>query len=229
MSLTARITDLTNRFGAEIKQLRIEIAAGGGGGGASVAVDDVAPTGDETLWYQPSKGVLSLLIDGQWVNVGRNGIDGEDGEPGADGTAASKPYGHFYLSGSGNTGLTSTEVTLTVNSTGETNGGIMSLSSNQITISKTAIFEINANVYLNNSSTARTEYSMWLEKNGVEIAGTRFASYQRGYDSGHSSGINTIVSVTSGDTIQIRCQRTDGLGTTGYQDADGTSITIKEL
>lgn len=212
-----------------------------GGGGALVAIDDSTPAGTETMWYQPNKGIFSILIDSQWVNVGRNGLDGApgvdgvdgvDGAPGADGadgTAASKPYGHFYLSGSGNTGLTSTEVTLTINATGQSYGGIMSLASNQITISKTAIFEINANVYLNNSSTSRTEYSMWLEKNGVEIAGTRFASYQRGYDSGMSSGVNTIVSVTSGDTIQIQCQRTDGSGTTGYQDANGTSITIKEL
>jgi hypothetical protein len=83
MSLSSRISDLATRIGDEIKQLRTEI--GSGGGGASVAIDDTAPTGDETMWYQPSKGVFSLLIDGQWVDVGRNGVDGDNGSDGADG------------------------------------------------------------------------------------------------------------------------------------------------
>ena len=56
------------------------ITDGGGTGGASVAIDDTAPTGTETMWYQPSKGVFALLVDSQWVDVGRNGIDGDDGD-----------------------------------------------------------------------------------------------------------------------------------------------------
>jgi hypothetical protein len=64
---------------------------------------------------------------------------------------------------------------------------------------------------------------------GVEVVGTRFASYQRGYDSGMSSGVNLITSVTSGDVFQIQCQRTDGAATTGYQDANGTRFNIKEM
>ena len=51
----------------------------GSGGGASVAIDDAVPTGIDTLWYQPSKGIFNLLVDGQWINLSRNGLDGEDG------------------------------------------------------------------------------------------------------------------------------------------------------
>ena len=85
MSLSTRISQLATRIGDEIKQLRVEIAAAAGGGGASVAIDDSVPTGSETMWYQPTKGRFSLLIDGQWVDVGRNGLDGEDGADGSDG------------------------------------------------------------------------------------------------------------------------------------------------
>jgi hypothetical protein len=145
-------------------------------------------------------------------------------------SGGTKEYASFYLNGSGSTGLGSTEVTLTINSTDvNSNSSVFSLASNQITVNKTGVFEINANVYLNNSSTARVEYSMWIKKNGTEVVGSRFASYQRGYDSGMSSGINLITSVTTGDVFQIQCQLTDGSTSSGYQDANGTRFNIKEM
>ena len=151
--------------------------------------------------------------------------NGWQSEVPANGT---KSYGHFYLVGLGLTGITSTEVTLTVDTTGETSGD-MSLATNQMTINKTGLFNVAANVYLNTSGTSRSEYSMWIEKNGTEVAGTRFASYQRGYDSGMSSGVNTIINITSGDYIQIQCIRTDGGATDGFQDSAGTSVVITEV
>ncbi len=148
----------------------------------------------------------------------------------AGGSTTSKEYASFYLSGAGNTGLTSTEVTLTLNATDvNSDTNVFSLTSNVVTVDKAGDFEINVNVYLNNSSTSRTEYSMWIEKNGTEISGTRFASYQRGYDSGHSSGVNLITTLASGDELQIQCIRTDGTATAGYQDANGTRFNIKEM
>ena len=144
------------------------------------------------------------------------------------GGGAAKSHGSFYLSTGGTTGLSSTAVQLVINNTG-INSGDMVLASDTITVNKTAVFDINANVYLNNSSTARTEYSMWIEINNVEVAGTRFASYQRGYDSGMSSGVAFIASITSGDTVRIMCQRTDGTGTVGYQDDNGTRLNIREI
>ena len=83
MSLSARISLLAAAIAAEFNTIRTEM---GDGGGASVATDDTAPTGSETLWYQPSTGILSLLVDGQWVISSKDGIDGLDGADGADGT-----------------------------------------------------------------------------------------------------------------------------------------------
>jgi archaellum component FlaF (FlaF/FlaG flagellin family) len=146
------------------------------------------------------------------------------------GGGSSKEYASFYLNGAGATALKNTEVTLTLNGTSvNSNSSIFNLAANTVTVNKTGNFEINVNVYLNNSSTSRSEFSMWIEKNGTEIAGTRFASYQRGYDSGMSSGVNFMVAVTSGDTFTIQCQRTDGATTAGYQDANGTRFNIKEM
>ncbi len=146
------------------------------------------------------------------------------------GGGGTKEYASFYLTTGGTSSIGSTAKTMVINNTGiNSNGDVFGLASNEVTVDKTAIFKIDANVYLNNSSTARSEYSLWLEKNGTEIPGSRFASYQRGYDSGMSSGVSLIVSVTSGDTFRIRCQITDGSATTGYQDNNGTRLTFLEV
>ena len=144
------------------------------------------------------------------------------------GGSTSKSYGSFYLSGSGATSLGSTESTLTLNTTG-INTGDMSLASNVVTVAKSGNFSVDYHVYLNNSSTARVEYSMWLEQNGVEVVGTRSASYQRGYDSGMTSGICALIPIASGDTFTIQVQLTDGSTSSGYQDANGTRLNIVEL
>jgi hypothetical protein len=199
------------------------------------AINDLALSGLPSPEFLPigavivdSNGDLETLDDGSvYLDLRLNRVAGSSG---SSGTTETKEYASFYLSGAGQTALTNTERTLTINATDvNSNGSVFSLDSNQITVNKTGNFEINANVYLNNSSTARTEYSMWIEKNGVEVVGSRFASYQRGYDSGMSSGVNLITSVTSGDVFQIQCQLTDGSTSSGYQDANGTRFNIKEM
>ena len=164
-------------------------------------------------------------LQGVKGDTGEQGIAGEDG---ADGSGEAKAYGSYYLTTGGTTAISSTALQLNLNTQG-VNSGDTSLATNTVTISKTGVFSIDVHVYLNNSSTARTEYSMWLTKNGTEIAGSRFASYQRGYDSGMTSGTSLIENITTGDTIAIMCQRTDGTGTAGYQDANGTRLNIKEI
>ena len=143
-------------------------------------------------------------------------------------SGASKSYGSFYLNGAGITGLGATEVTLTINSEGIKTSD-MSLAGNAVTVNKDGNFSIDFHAYLNNSSTARVEYSMWLEQNGVEVVGTRAASYQRGYDSGMTSGTSAIIAITSGDVFTIQVQLTDGSTSSGYQDANGTRLNIVQL
>lgn len=208
--------------------------------------------GTNYCFYQGLK--LEVGEQGPQGIQGIQGIQGEKGDDGAVGSDAnvtkanveavltgeitshthpssggdSKAYGSFYLTTGGRTALSNTAVQLYLNTEGAKTSEL-SLASNAVTVNKTGAFSIDVHVYLNNSSTARTEYSMWLRKNGTEIAGTRFASYQRGYDSGMSSGTSLIENLTSGDTIDIMCQRTDGSATAGYQDANGTRLNIKEI
>lgn len=151
--------------------------------------------------------------------------------PAASG-GGTKDYCSFYNSTGGVTGVGSTATTLNLN-TERLDSGIGALSSNEVMISKTADFAISADVYFNNRSTSRTEYSIWLEVDGgggfAEVAGSRSAIYQRGYDSGQSASINLQLAVTTGDKFRLRVQRTDGGATVGYQDSNGTRISFQEL
>ena len=154
------------------------------------------------------------------------------GEGGGD--ADPKEYASFYQSTGGITGISSTAVTLNLSSTQlNSDSEIFSLASNELTVNKTADFEINFDAYINTGGSSRSEYSLWLERDGgggySEVAGTRCATYQRGYDSGQSGSMTTMLSVSSGDKFRIRIQRTDGGATTGYQDNNGTRFNIKEL
>lgn len=145
------------------------------------------------------------------------------------GGGSTKEYASFYLGTGGLTGQSSTARTVVINQTSvNSNTSVFTLSGNEVTINKTGNFKIDFGCYFNNSSTSRTEYTFWLEKNSTEIDGSRSGNYQRGYDSGQSSDINMIIPVASGDVIRVRVNRTDGGATTGYQDNNGTRLTIEE-
>ena len=145
------------------------------------------------------------------------------------GGGSSKEYASFYLDTGGLTGQAGTERTIVINSTHvNSNPSVFSLATNQITVNKTGDYKIDADVYFNNSSTSRTEYTIWLELDGVEVEGSRAGIYQRGYDSGTTGSINLIIPITAGQVLEIRINRTDGGATAGYQDNDGTRLTIEE-
>jgi hypothetical protein len=55
------------------------VEVGGSTGGAAIAIDDVVPVGTENLWYQPSKGTMSLKIGTAWVETSKNGMNGQNG------------------------------------------------------------------------------------------------------------------------------------------------------
>lgn len=138
-------------------------------------------------------------------------------------------YASFYLSTGGVTSVADTETTLTINATSvNSNTDIFELATSQITVNKTSYFKISAECYFNTGGSSRSEYTMFLEQNGVEVAGTRTGTYQRGYDSGDTATFSIIILVTSGDVFQLRIVRTDGAATTGYQDDNGTRITFEE-
>lgn len=174
-----------------------------------------------------------------------NGSDGEDGDSQTDAevnaliaayilanppTAATKDYASFYLGTGGLSGIGATASTVVINQTSvNTDPTKFALALNQVTVATTGNYKIDFGCYFNNSSTGRTEYTFWLELNDTEVPGSRSGNYQRGYDSGQSSDISMIVSVGALDTLRVRVQRTDGSATTGYQDDNGTRLTIQEL
>ncbi len=144
-------------------------------------------------------------------------------------SAAPKEYASFYLDSGGLTGISNTVRTLVIDNTrNNSNATVFVLALNELTVNKTGDYKISFDTYINNSATSRTEYSIWIEVNGTGIVGGRSAVYQRGYDSGQSTMYNDIVSLTTGDKIRFRIQRTDGGSTAGYQDNDGTRLTIEE-
>lgn len=140
-----------------------------------------------------------------------------------------KEYASFYLSTGGLTLQSNVARTVVINNTSvNSNPLTFILLNNEVVINKTGDFKIDFGCYFNNNSTSRTEYTFWIEKNNIEVAGSRSGNYQRGYDSGQSSDISMIIPITSGDIIRIRVNRTDGSATTGYQDNNGTRLTIEE-
>ena len=174
--------------------------------------DDVSIKATDIGWRTAVSRISNALI------VGDGGGGGSD-----------KEYASFYLSTGGVTGVSTAETTLTLNATSvNSDGAIFSLSSSQVTVNKTGNFKFSAECYFNTGGTSRSEYAIFLEKDSVEVAGTRSGTYQRGYDSGDTAAFSIIIPVTSGDVFQLRIIRTAGGATTGYQDDNGTRLTIEE-
>ena len=146
------------------------------------------------------------------------------------GGAAVKDYASFYLSTGGLTGISATVVTLGGNETAVvSDSAVFTLQADTVTVEKTGVFKVEADLYLNSGSNKRSEYSSWLERNSVEVPGTRMANYARGYDSGDTANLTAILAVTAGDVFRLRCKRTDGAGISGYQDPDGTRLVFTEM
>jgi len=145
-------------------------------------------------------------------------------------TYIQKEHASFYLNTGGVTGVSTAETTLVINSTAtNSNDSVFTLSSNQVTVNKTAPFLITGECYFNTGGNSRSEYTIWLESDGVDVPGTRSGIYERGYDSGSTGAFSTVSYVISGTVFQMQIQRTDGGATTGYQDDNGTRLTFVEL
>jgi hypothetical protein len=145
------------------------------------------------------------------------------------GTTTVIPYASFYQGTGGITAISNTEKILNISSTFVNSGSEYTLSSNQITVASAGDHQISFDTYINNSSTSRSEYSIYLKKNGTEVTGTRSAVYQRGYDSGMTGSINVILTLAASDYLEAAIIRTDGTATTGYQDANGTRFSIMRV
>ena len=96
----------------------------------------------------------------------------------AGGGSDTKEYAAFYLSTGGVPAVAATETTLTINSTSvNSNTDVFSLASSQVTVDKAGDFLVSAECYFNTGGSSRSEYTLWLEVDGVEVAGTRTGTY----------------------------------------------------
>jgi hypothetical protein len=146
--------------------------------------------------------------------------------------AAAKAYSSFYTTTGGVTAIAATPLQLVIGST-RINSGEFSLASNEITVNKTGNFDITLDCYLNSSGVAQSEYSVYLEidtgSGWSEVTASRAATYQGGNDSGMSLSINLVMAVASGSKFRGSVVRTDGSGTVGYQDDNGTRFSLVEV
>ena len=204
----------------------IEAAASSGGGGEQGPQGPTGPAGSDGA---DGQGVPTGGTTGQILKKS-SGTDFDTEWADESGGGSSPDYATFYQATGGITGISNTAVTLNLASTQvNSDGAVFSLSANTVTVNKSTDFLVIMDNYINSGGSSRSEYSLWLERDSSEIAGTRHAVYARGYDSGQSASMSTVLSITSGDVFRMRIQRTDGGGTVGYQDNNGTRLTFIEM
>ena len=176
---------------------------------------------------------INSTVNTMWVNgeLHANSFHGDGGNlTNVTASIPEKEYASFYLTTGGLTSIGSGEKTLKINATAKNSDtSIFYLSNNIVKVNKTADFLITGECYWNSGGSSRSEYTIWLEETGDIVSGTRSGIYARGYDSGSTGAFTTIYSVTSGDTFTIKIQRTNGSGSSGYQDDYGTRLTFVEL
>lgn len=135
------------------------------------------------------------------------------GTPVSGGGGGSAIYDVFSGYGSGSTNVAGSAVTLPANSEHITSGSTFTSSSGEVTVNATAEYTVSfsASGYAGGSS--RTQIEVWLEVAGSEVAGTRGELYCRTTNYGATAGKTVTLSVTSGQVVRVRAQRTAGSST----------------
>jgi len=82
---------------------------------------------------------------------------------------------------------------------------------------------------MNLSASTRSEYMSWFFQGGVKNSFSKAVYYLRGYDSGMSEDGFDVVTISDGDTFELKAGRTEGNGTTCYQDNSGTFLEFTEI
>ena len=120
---------------------------------------------------------------------------------------------------SGHNGATTQDYTATATTMPLTTEHVVSsatydLTNNEVTINETGTYEVtySASAIVSTGS-SRSQGQSWLERNGTEVAGTRVYQYCRLANNGATGSAQVYVSITAGDTLRVRSQRTTGAGT----------------
>lgn len=102
-----------------------------------------------------------------------------------------------------------------------------SLSSNEVSVSGSGEYYIEVQLTILAADGGRKNSQSWLELNGVEIAGTRGAVYQRQTNHGGTCVLSCIIDLVPSDSVAIITDRTNGSGNLG-QIANGTRFYIQK-
>lgn len=145
---------------------------------------------------------------------GADGATGPQGPQGATGPQGPAGAGAIYDVHSGygaNSAAITAAVTLPMASNHSTTA-TYSVASDEVSVGQTADYTIDMSVTTWSTSGGRTQMQAWLERNGVEIAGTRVYLYCRQTNHGASGHERVTLALTSSDALRVRCQRTAGTG-----------------
>lgn len=100
-----------------------------------------------------------------------------------------------------------------------------------VTVNFNGTVEVDCDVtlrHLGGVSNNRTRAESWVERDGVEILGTRCDHYLRQANFGATGTSQFYVAVTVGDAIRVMGQRTGGTGEPGVP-ANGLRLALRRL
>jgi hypothetical protein len=149
---------------------------------------------------------------------------------------AAPEYADFYLVGAGFTGLGAGPVDAQIDTTRiNSDTGIFTLASNEVTVNKTAVFKFTMEVAIHQATGgtgSSSSYAGYLTTDTgaghAEVPGTRSEDYVPNNQGGTLTAI-AIISVTSGDKFKMAVVRTVGTASTVIQLSAGTRLTIEEM
>ena len=122
--------------------------------------------------------------------------------------------------------------TVIFNNTRNESNGEWSLNNTtgELTYLKTGLYLIQAEISIGMANTSRTKSRIWLEKNSVEISGTRGSLYHRTSSQGTNTATITFLdnNASINDVIRVRGQRISGNGNLRFM-ANGCRLTIQKI
>ena len=189
--------------------------------GLIIIPDDIDNTNDNTCSialqsFGTISGTWHATILASKTSIGSSAVD-----------SGLKRFEYFYNTGT-QTWDTTTATDLIFDTAVRSNPNFSS-SGTEISVGVDDEYSITADVtlYVDNADNIRTSVNIWMELNGIEIAGTRGRLYLRQNDFGATATIRTVQNLVSSDVITVVAQRSNGSsGMT--QITNGTRLEIRK-
>ncbi len=117
--------------------------------------------------------------------------------------------------------------TLVLDTTSVTSS-LFSLASNELTVSVTGRYQVSYSVSLQGTTSSRSQIETWLERDTVEVGGSRGEVYIRNATSGASASAFLVLDVVAGEAFRLRAQRLAGSNVSA-QTANGVRLTFVRM